>query len=841
MILALWLALAPASQAETYSADHMLRTESLGAVSLSPDERIVLFERFGPYDSADRFDLSYLGRWNTSTVWITSSEDDAPPRPFLAPEERRGVILGAWSPSGRLVLLHRLRDGRWETGVAEAASGDVRWLGVGAEPPLKGETALWRSDDELILLVRVDRGLPYELAGVRDAERETQTRRDSARGGSAATTVWGAGAYAQQGFYAAPTEVLHVDLPSGRQTVIDRGQGVDLALSHDGRWLSLVSRGPLNPVDLASPLRAGDPAEQRRLAILDLATGQRWAPCGECDVAAGLLAWEPQGDRLLYWVRDASRVATEGRLLAADAVDRSLETFDLGALEPDVAAHRDANFSHVRADWMRGRPIILARTPGQVRADWFRITPDGPKTLTGGLPAAPGPLEAITDDRLLLFAAGTAWSIDDEGLAVAVGPVSVAALPPITHWASPRLRFNAPPRRSWMPGRDEEGTIWRLSGDGRAERLSRLEAGAGVAASGRGLLVETHQAHGVETLRLRRTDLPARDLAVINPWLSGVSFADRAPVVHTGSSGEALTSWLYTPPGGLRPGTPVIVVAYPGDPERREGNPAEFNAMTNVELLAGLGYAVLAPTLPRLKVSGPAEGLTAQVLAVLDAAQAQYPDLDTTRTGYLGHSFGGYAGLVLAGETDRIRSYVILSASANLASAWGGFSGFARANPEFGISSRRSASWSEHGQGAIGGPPWTDPNLYQRNSPIFRADRITAPVLLIHGELDFVPVTEAESVFTALWRQNKDVQLVTYWGEHHIFYSPGTIRDLWTRIDAWFGQTLGVSPARLKPAPGGLPSDAPRPRPTPPPGSPPLPLASADDRPAAAPPSRSGR
>src|SRR5690606_20591420 len=108
--------------------------------------------------------------------------------------------------------------------------------------------------------------------------------------------------------------------------------------------------------------------------------------------------------------------------------------------------------------------------------------------------------------------------------------------------------------------------------------------------------------------------------------------------------------------------TPLIIVAYPGGAVRPDPNPAEFSAMANVQLLAGLGYAVLVPSLPGAGPEGPAADHTGRILAVLDAALAQHPELDADRVGYLGHSFGGYTGLVLATETDRVRSFVILSA-----------------------------------------------------------------------------------------------------------------------------------------------------------------------------------
>ena len=48
----------------------------------------------------------------------------------------------------------------------------------------------------------------------------------------------------------------------------------------------------------------------------------------------------------------------------------------------------------------------------------------------------------------------------------------------------------------------------------------------------------------------------------------------------------------------------------------------------------------------------------------------------------------------------------------------------------------------------MGGPPWGVPLRYVENSPIFRLDRVTTPLLITHGSLDnAVPVALAEEVF----------------------------------------------------------------------------------------------
>src|SRR3546814_13190920 len=65
------------------------------------------------------------------------------------------------------------------------------------------------------------------------------------------------------------------------------------------------------------------------------------------------------------------------------------------------------------------------------------------------------------------------------------------------------------------------------------------------------------------------------------------------------------------------------------------------------------------------------------------------------------------------------------------------------------------ALWSEGGQGRMGVPPWRDPQRYIDNSPLFWAHQIETPLLLIHGDLDFVNVNEAEQLFAALHRSEE--------------------------------------------------------------------------------------
>ena len=78
------------------------------------------------------------------------------------------------------------------------------------------------------------------------------------------------------------------------------------------------------------------------------------------------------------------------------------------------------------------------------------------------------------------------------------------------------------------------------------------------------------------------------------------------------------------------------------------------------------------------------------------------------------------------------------------------------------------------------------------NSPIFFLDRAQTPLLILHGDVDFSPMQQAEEVFTGLYRMGKRVRFVRYWGEGHgAADSAANLRDRWQHILRWFDTCLG--------------------------------------------------
>jgi dipeptidyl aminopeptidase/acylaminoacyl peptidase len=372
-------------------------------------------------------------------------------------------------------------------------------------------------------------------------------------------------------------------------------------------------------------------------------------------------------------------------------------------------------------------------------------------------------------------------------------------------------------------GEGDDRRVQWLSSEGLTPGLS-LPANAGsvfaASASRRAVIARRVEPDARETLR-RLGGSAEEVLAQINRDYGSVESPRVVPIAHKGPDGQPLTSWLFLPPAPAVP-PPLIVRPYPGAAYAKAPNdpPSIFGFMTSVRMMVGHGYAVLVPSLPSAAGrTDPMPGLAGRILEIVDAA-AQAPStsgaFDSGRLALWGHSYGGYAVMAAITQTDRFRAAVSLSGLSDLESKWGTMQTPYRVAPEEGMMMNWSAGSTESGQDEMRRPPWEDPERYRRNSPLMAADRIHTPLLLIHGEQDPIPLAQSETMFAALYRQNKDAILATYWGESHAILSPGNVRDMYARAFAFLDEHFkrperdaaaapGASPA------GGLASDAPTP------------------------------
>lgn len=278
----------------------------------------------------------------------------------------------------------------------------------------------------------------------------------------------------------------------------------------------------------------------------------------------------------------------------------------------------------------------------------------------------------------------------------------------------------------------------------------------------------------------------------LNLALDSITAGTRRLITYRGSNGEQLHGLLVLPVD-YQPARhyPLIVWVYAGwiqeDTtswmcDNNSGQPLDFR------LLTARGYAVLIPSIPLATLSSgsdPFLEITAPVLAAIDAAVDQ-GSVDSARVGVIGHSFGGYTTFALLANTQRFRAAVAMAGPSNLAT-WSSVLTVpdryaTHAQPIFAGNLFDGA----YGQGGLGAPSNTDWWRYIRNSPVYFADRIHTPLLIMQGDMDYVPPEQGEELFSMLYQRGRRARLLRYLGEGHIIQSPANVRDLWRNVFDWF-------------------------------------------------------
>lgn len=164
-----------------------------------------------------------------------------------------------------------------------------------------------------------------------------------------------------------------------------------------------------------------------------------------------------------------------------------------------------------------------------------------------------------------------------------------------------------------------------------------------------------------------------------------------------------------------------------------------------------------------------------EIIEGVKAFTEAHPFVDGTKIGNIGASYGGFMTQYLITQTDLFTASVSHAGISNITSYWG--EGY------WGYSYSAGASADSY--------PWNNPQLYVEQSPLFHADKINTPLLLLHGTADTnVPIGESIQMYTALKLLNKPVEFIQVEGENHAIYDYQK-RIAWNHaIYAWFAKWL---------------------------------------------------
>lgn len=204
-------------------------------------------------------------------------------------------------------------------------------------------------------------------------------------------------------------------------------------------------------------------------------------------------------------------------------------------------------------------------------------------------------------------------------------------------------------------------------------------------------------------------------------------------------------------------------------------NPTEY---------ASNGYIVFIPDILYNEGTPGEDAYDCIVSGTDHVAKNKY--INTERMGLQGQSWGGYQTAYLVTQTNKYRAAMAGAPVSNMTSAYGGI--------------RWGSGWSrafqyEKGQSRLGYTLWEDRERYIKNSPLFHADKVNTPLLIMHNDKDgAVPWYQGIEYFSALRRLNKPVWMLNYNDDDHNLTRRANQKDLSIRMRQFFDHYLLDAP-----------------------------------------------
>lgn len=776
---------------------------SVNWVTVAPEGNRFVVQVTRPLSEGGFFAQPATPRWNCDLrgeLWLLDKALDLPRR---LSSGRLGVWLPSFSPDGqRLAALTSADPGKVGLVVWELNSGQERHFldcnldiyfahfrnasSACAAPDGSLGTPhryLWVSPTEIIF---VDHGqVPQQFDLARsDLSATLQAFRERTFGGHYSARIWTDGpAPCGRG-----AKLLKLDCVSGSLRTIFCGDVRGISVSPDSLSAALlVATKSLPPVENAPvdpPLGVNgldDPMVRLGFTVVDIGSGRRRQDFEEVEAVGAV----PPG-RLPLWSKDGMRVVVPVRTTYSDKPSTG-----------DDAAWEIFVNTRARKRWPAASALdaqllaALLTTPG----------------LNCKAVIERRPTEVTQDDYVGGQIRGGAWSCS---------PTHVL------YWSAPSVVLIGAAHTLTLPGNfasiqapEENGTQCRTLGvhpDGSTSiittwadsyRIDHLNAGVEwrllrVCAKDPCAVYVHDSDNGTFLILASTCKRPRISPLEFNTFLRYVAQPKRRTLVHKFPDGSLRRGELRLPIGhkvGQR--HPVIVFAYPNAVPSQESAISRVNSDLSViypiQYLLGKGFAFFHAPFPihGKDAGNPMYAARDAVLPWLDVLDRQ-AEIIPGCYGFWGQSNAGYVALALEALSDRFKAIV----------AWDTF-------PEIGYDSLHSSDMDValecsaniiqenrffyEGRGQPFAPqptpPWKSPETYIRNDPLFNLSNAATPILLIEGEFDTSP-REMEETYSILRGRGVSAELAYYWGEGHVFGSPGNIHDSWLRTEAFFRRHL---------------------------------------------------
>ncbi|MDR0713798.1 MAG: prolyl oligopeptidase family serine peptidase [Bacteroidales bacterium] len=278
-----------------------------------------------------------------------------------------------------------------------------------------------------------------------------------------------------------------------------------------------------------------------------------------------------------------------------------------------------------------------------------------------------------------------------------------------------------------------------------------------------------------------------KQLSAINPQMKDYLWGTSELVGWKGKDGYDLQGILYKPEN-FDPAKkyPMLIYFYErhSDDLHRYFPPTPSRSTINISFYVSRGYVVFTPDIHYV-VGHPGRSAFNSIVAGAEML-IEKGFVDEKRIGIQGQSWGGYQTSYLITQTDMFAAAGAGAPVSNMTSAYGGI------RWESGLNRQMQY---ERQQSRIGKTLWDGLDLYIENSPLFFADKVKTPLLIMHNDNDgAVPWYQGIEYFTALKRLGKVVYMLQYNGEAHNLLNRRNMQDLAVRLQQFFDHYLKGDP-----------------------------------------------
>ena len=831
------------SSGRAMTPQDLLTRQTLRETALSPDGKwaAIVVER--PRRVGESYERGYLGGRERSDIWLASTDGKRLLNVTRGEAVHAGHWNPVWSPDSKRLAMISTRGGDnvnaylydLNSQYLRACITDGLDLGLRIElAESETSTMVWLNPNQLLLGV-----LPSGIRPLAMDETERTSRigakaiADVKRGRSVTASVLDTQPVERSAAQQKNVALSLVDVVTNKTRVLARIPLIEtrltqrvVSISPNRAYAAILATDYPSRVPPDRP-PTGDDLSRLRLGVADLektngtlvwvanvrpvtfgltqtATPIRWAPTGSTFAFIGMsnkdavpgvftvLANEKQPNAVSALKYDQSE--PDAQFLTSEDIqwDANGELLVYGYAGTNATLRSEVSQKNVRGFGRDNNKETAKR-------DWWIISsPNSYHNLTRELAQSPRLFFKTRNSNVMLGASGgQIWTLDPASRTVKTLDIGNPA-PVSLVWPRPADALRSVGELIVSYAKEAGSDLFRLDVSATAPvsvKIGTMPKGAvfsGYSPSRQLIAYETD----VNEVRLISGNAKEPiTLISVNRQLDAIARPQYRTIQYQTLDGQQFSGALLLPYGytaGHK--CPLIVYVYGGSlaPTGDWANPYKSASRGLIDplILAGRGYAVLIPSVPLESMDKPSDpmlDLDKGVKPAIDKV-VEMGIADVDRIGLMGHSYGGYSVYSLVTKTQRFKAAVAYAGFTDLLSLYGSFDPRYRfndvMNPIFG------PYLLESQQARMGVPPWKDLDRYLRNSPYVHVDKVTTPLLMIHGDLDVIPLSQAEQFFIALNRLGKRAKLVRYLGEGHIVESPGNTIDMWDHILNWFDEFL---------------------------------------------------